>query len=129
MVENLKTIEVEKIKLEGIVELVEPLSEDWHKKYREGYDEKFYKIKFIYQNPFDESDPMIVEDWPISEEYAKTLIIGNKIESDFVLYQGNIYDKYTISSGHNEIDVLRGISKNSEPLIECLEAIIKNNRI
>jgi len=110
------TIEVERVYLNGVIESIEPLSEEWHKAHaRNG--EKCYKMVSKYENPLDSDNPLVVENWPCDEgilEYNS----GDELKKDpFEIFEGHVYNVFAHPSGHNTVEGLMGRSNGAEPII------------
>jgi hypothetical protein len=98
------TIEVKKVTLEGTVESVEPLSDEWHMEHvgprkvgavatwiENGYpDGKYFTTRTVFENPFDCKYPAVMDDFPIPEGEAVDLE-GRKVTFDFYVHRGGLY--------------------------------------
>ena len=130
-------IEVKRVILEGKVDSIQPLSDEWHnqnvglrevgivfKWIHEGHPPgKYFKITTITQNPFNSDYPAVEEYFPVSKKDAKILekesVIG---PSQFYAYNKGLYRKVWDWAG---IPTLVSVTENCEP--EKIEGFFKIN--
>mgnify|MGYP001605913298 CR=1 FL=1 len=99
-----ETIKVKSVQLEGIVETIEPMPEEWYKEAaRQGNKlfGRYFNIKTSFENP-KYGGPFSVKEECVPENYLgfKQLQIGSVHRENYVVYEGKLFRHWQVPVRH-----------------------------